>query len=91
LYKKIIEDLPKALEKYGFGSVEEVIQTNLVKQVSYEPVLPTLIEDKCTECMLCEKICPYHAITFEGIITFNPEKCFSCGLCISKCPVKAIF
>jgi dihydroorotate dehydrogenase (fumarate) len=91
LYKKIINDLPKSLEKYGFSSIEEVVNMNLVKKVSYEPVLPQLKEDKCTECMLCEKICPYHAISFKDKITFDPEKCFSCGLCISKCPTKAIY
>jgi len=91
LYKKIISDLPKVLEQYGFSSIEDVINTTLVKKVSYEWVLPTLILEQCTECMLCEKICPYHAITFTDRITFDPEKCFSCGLCISKCPVKAIY
>ena len=83
-------DLPKSLEKYGFSSIEEVINTTLQKQVSYETFLPKLIEDKCIECMLCEKICPYHAISFTDKITFDPNKCFSCGLCISKCPTKAI-
>ena len=51
---------------------------------------PELILEKCTECMLCTKICPYFAIDFKEQITFNPDKCFGCGLCISKCPVKAI-
>lgn len=91
LYKKIINALPKTLKKYGFDSIEDVISHTLTKQVSYEPVLPTLIEEKCTECMLCMKICPYHAITFNKVITFDPDKCFSCGLCISKCPTKAIY
>ena len=91
LYSKIIKQLPQALEKYGFSSVQEVIQTNLQKKVNYEPVLPRLIVEKCTECMLCESICPYHAITMKDQITFDPVKCFSCGLCISKCPTKAIY
>ena len=90
LYSKIIKDLPKALEKYGFESIEEVKNTVLTNQVSYEMVLPELIVEKCTECMLCEKICPYFAIDFFDQITFNPDKCFGCGLCISKCPTKAI-
>lgn len=91
LYSKIINDLPKALEKYGFNSVEEIINTNLTNTVKYEPTLPQLIQEKCTECMLCEKICPYFAIEFKDKITFNPDKCFGCGLCISKCPTKAIY
>ena len=91
LYSQIIQDLPKALEKHGFTSIEEVIQTHLVKDVVYERSLPVLDDERCTKCRLCEKVCPYFAIDFiDERITFNPEKCFQCGLCIAKCPTKAI-
>ena len=90
LYAKIIEDLPKALEKYGFSSIEEVIKTGLKNVVKYESTLPTLIVEKCTRCILCVRVCPYFAIDMKDVITFNPEKCFQCGLCACKCPTKAI-
>lgn len=90
LYSKIITDLPKALDKYHFSSIEEVIQTSLSNRVVYQQSLPILDQDKCIECMLCEKICPYFAIDFIDKITFNPNKCFECGLCIAKCPTQAI-
>ncbi len=90
LYAKIIKDLPVALEKYGFSSVEDVISHQLINPVKYDSKLPRLIEDKCIKCMLCEKICPYFAIDYKGKITFNPDKCFRCGLCVSKCPTNAI-
>lgn len=91
LYSKIIQDLPKALEKHGFKSIEEVINTRLKKDVVYQRSLPILDDDKCTKCRLCERICPYFAIDFiDQRITFNPDKCFECGLCIAKCPTKAI-
>jgi len=90
LYEKIIKDLPKTLEKYGFSSIEDVIAAKLTIDASYEPFLPVLIPQKCTRCMICLNICPYFAIDMKDQITFNPEKCFSCGLCIVKCPVEAI-
>ncbi len=90
LYSKIIADLPKALEKHGFKSVEEVIQTQLTKDVQYKQSLPILDESLCTKCRLCEYICPYFAIKFKGKIIFDPDKCTECGLCIAKCPTKAI-
>ncbi len=90
LYKKILDDLPKTLEKYGFNSIEEVINTTLKNQVKYKASTPTLIEDKCIECMLCVKVCPYFAIEFNQKITFDPKTCFECGLCVSKCPTGAI-
>ena len=90
LYEKIIEDLPKALKKYGFESIEEVIHTSLENRVKYKANVPRLIKDKCIECMLCVKVCPYFAIEFKDQITFDPKKCFECGLCVVKCPTQAI-
>ena len=91
LYSKIIKDLPKALEKYGFNSIEEVRKTYLTVETSHKPKLPQLDEEKCTECLLCEKICPYFAIEFKDKITFDKNLCFGCDLCITKCPVGAIY
>ncbi|MGD9964671.1 MAG: 4Fe-4S binding protein, partial [Candidatus Izemoplasmatales bacterium] len=90
LYSKIINDLPKALSKYGFSSIEEVINHGLKKEVVYKQSLPVLDRDKCIDCLLCQKICPYFAIDYPGVITFNPDKCFECGLCVAKCPTGAI-
>jgi dihydroorotate dehydrogenase (fumarate) len=90
LYQKIIEDLPKRLEHFGFKSVEEVIETGLSNHVKYKANVPSLIEEKCIKCMLCVKVCPYFAISFTNKIEFDPKKCFECGLCVVKCPTKAI-
>ncbi len=92
LYRKIIGDLPASLAKYGFNSVEEVINTQLHnKAVFYKGGTPKLNEEKCSKCTTCERICPYFAIKMsdKGPI-FNDEKCFRCGLCVSKCPTKAL-
>ncbi len=90
LYHKIIEDLPKALEKFGFSSIQEVRETVLDKKCDYVGTIPKLIEEKCIKCMICKDVCPYFAIEFPGIITIDPMKCFRCGLCVSKCPTKAL-
>ena len=90
LYKKIIDELPATLRKYGFSSIAEVQQTALKNPVTYQPRLPILIEEKCTKCDLCVKVCPYFAITMKDKITIDPDKCFGCGLCISKCPPHAL-
>ena len=90
LYKKIINDLPNALKKYGFNSVEEVINYQLNNPVTYEKHTPILNEELCTKCQLCVKICPYFAIELKDKITFDDDLCFGCGLCISKCPTKAL-
>lgn len=92
LYKKIIADLPKELEKYGFSSIEEVMKTGLKKETTYEARLPVVKAEKCSHCGLCERNCPYFAINMNEakVPTFDDSKCFKCGLCASRCPVKAI-
>jgi len=90
LYSKIIKELPEALAKYGFDSIEQVKAAGLSIVSGYEPKVPVLDEEKCTHCRLCERICPYFAISYDGIIRFDKEKCFGCGLCIAKCPVGAL-
>jgi len=90
LYSKIIGDLPAALAKYGFASIEEVKRAGLSNPVSYEPFFPILAPEKCTKCELCVRVCPYFALTLKDRITVDESKCFSCGLCISKCPTGAL-
>ena len=92
LYAKVIADLPKELEKYGFKSVQDVIDTHLTNKVSYEHKMPSVDASRCSHCKLCERNCPYFAIEMnkDNVPEFNKDKCFRCGLCASRCPVKAI-
>ncbi len=93
IYKRIVDSLPKALEKYGFSSVSEVIETELSFEVSYSPNHPKVDLSKCTFCKICEWVCPYWAIFVkpeEKTVTVLEDKCFGCGLCQTRCPVNAI-
>jgi NAD-dependent dihydropyrimidine dehydrogenase PreA subunit len=42
--------------------------------------------DDCTECGLCEKICP----TQEAYKDSKKTECYFCGRCVDICPVNAI-
>lgn len=91
LYAKILADLPAALEKYGFSSIQEVIDTQLKHKTVYDKGdVPSCDESKCSKCGMCARICPYFAIEMDKTPKFNCEKCFRCGLCVSKCPTKAL-
>jgi heterodisulfide reductase subunit A-like polyferredoxin len=56
--------------------------------------------EKCTGCLTCVRICPYHVpkITADftgaggiiGAAYIEPAICQGCGLCASECPAKAI-
>ena len=91
LYAKILADLPATLEKYGFKSIQEVIDTQLKHKTVYDKAdVPSCEVSKCSKCGTCARICPYFAIEMDGTPKFNPDKCFRCGLCVSKCPTKAL-
>lgn len=48
-------------------------------------------ESLCTECSLCEKLCPYKAIKCSPKPIFNMSKCYGCWTCYNHCPAKAIY
>ncbi len=41
----------------------------------------------CTECGICAKGCPRHAIRIDGGMRVDPERCTSCGRCERSCMV----
>ena len=41
------------------------------------------------KCGLCERICPSHAISFDGDTPIvDKDKCAACGMCAQLCPLK---
>ncbi len=51
-----------------------------------------IIEDNCTGCTACAKVCPVNAISGERkkVHVIDPEVCTRCGLCIETCKFNAI-
>ncbi len=51
-----------------------------------------IIEDACTGCRRCKKVCPSDAIEGEKkeVHKIDIDKCIKCGLCISSCKFDAI-
>ncbi len=49
-------------------------------------------KEKCTDCRLCVKECPSHAIKYtpeEGVVR-DTDKCLRCSICYQTCPFGAI-
>lgn len=91
-YAKILAELPVALAKYGFSSVQEVKDAGLGPVVvSDQASYPDFAMDVCNGCGLCADNCPYFALDMrDGKPALDREECFGCGLCQSRCPKKAI-
>ena len=51
-----------------------------------------ILEDKCTGCGACLKLCPQQAIQGEPkkLHIIDPAKCIRCGVCGDACPYEAI-
>ena len=52
----------------------------------------SVVEDKCTGCMLCAKVCPTDAARGERkqVHTIDQEACICCGACFDACRFDAI-
>lgn len=48
-------------------------------------------EKRCTECGMCERLCPYGAITLDPKPVFDEDACFGCWSCYNHCPEHAAY
>ena len=67
------------------------LETELFHKEDKFKMIPEWIEDKCTLCGICQKVCNYHAVIQLGpsILVF-PELCHSCYACSELCPTDAL-
>jgi len=53
--------------------------------------MPEVMEEKCTGCGMCAKVCEFSAIAIiKGSVLIFPELCHGCGACKLFCPEDAI-
>ncbi len=86
-----VEDImEKAREILSDDELIDDIIENITDRLKLRVI--TWDKDKCTDCRLCVKECPSHAISYsteEGVIR-DPDKCLRCSICYQTCPFGAI-
>ena len=67
------------------------IKGDLIHKEDKYKMIPEWIEDKCTLCGICQKVCNFHAVIQLGpqILVF-PELCHACFACSELCPTNAL-
>ncbi len=93
LYSKILEELPKKMDLYGYTDLFTLKGQSKDKNthIQFETGYPVVDHETCTRCGICVRSCPYDALSFENKkVVLEKSKCFRCGLCESRCPVNAI-
>jgi len=102
--KKLVEGLNKFMGRKGYKSIRDFLGIAL-RDVIYirdlpregritvpSPIRPEFDMSLCKPCDICERLCPYGAITRDGKnkISVNEEYCMGCGFCVGICPRDAI-
>jgi ferredoxin len=54
------------------------------------PFLAFVDQKKCIGCGLCERVCPFHAISVEETARVDSGRCTGCGACVDQCPKSAL-
>jgi len=58
----------------------------------WRTMIPKMVWDKCTHCMLCVPVCPDSSIPVKDgkRLDFDYMHCKGCGICFKACLPKAI-
>lgn len=75
------------------GCAGEVIKFLNIGKVKLEPTMVSINPDTCKGCRICEKLCPYGALSFnnqEKYMEVESAKCKGCGTCVAACPSASI-
>ena len=90
VFGKIASEMDSWLGDHGYSSVSEIKGLTLARLKGRIPrssaLPPSLDEDACTGCGLCELSCVYEAIhVVDKKAVLDQGLCAGCGLCVTRC------
>jgi energy-converting hydrogenase A subunit P len=87
-------EIPKSRKLFLFATRElEKNNSNVLSSDDLTFLSEKHISENCTNCQICYRICPSHALQSDyknSFINFSTNLCLKCGLCHDVCEVDAI-
>ena len=97
VYGKIARELNAFLDEHGYSSLDEIsgLTVRRMRQRGAPRAVgaPRADLSRCVFCGVCEKSCPYGAISQDKAaqsLQIDGERCFACGLCVTRCKRHAL-
>lgn len=82
------KDIPDTVAQAGAAAAEALALIDAAS-VELEPNTAYIVEEGCSGCKSCIRLCPYRAISFEKEkkkAWINEALCKGCGVCVAACP-----
>jgi ferredoxin len=101
-FEKLIEqimEISEFVDKQEDNITQEILQKNVNRSAKMnknfrdavaESDNKFYVTEKCNNCGICEKVCPFNNIVLKSGIPEWQHNCQQCLACINFCPEKAI-
>jgi len=87
------KDIPSAVAQ-GQAAAGKIVSSLVPgEKLVLEPMTAAIDEEYCSGCKVCVGLCPYKAISYDGLqqtAQINEVLCRGCGICAAACPSGAI-
>jgi ferredoxin len=89
--EKIVEDIKSRRHRKAEASMGTKMLTSVVSKMptNGKGAQKYIVNDQCTRCGTCVKVCPTNNIKLTDKISFS-DRCLSCYACLHLCPYNAI-
>jgi heterodisulfide reductase subunit A len=77
----------------GSAAAARILARITQGEMALEPIRAKIDEARCSGCRICNDLCPYSAIEYDGarmVTSIRTALCQGCGVCVAACPAGAI-
>jgi heterodisulfide reductase subunit A len=86
------KDIPDTVAQASAAAARALAMISKGK-VEIEAAIVVFDGELCSGCRICQRLCPFNAISFDEdkkVCTVNEVLCKGCGVCAAACPSAAI-